>query len=150
MDDLKIASRVWATQISHDLGSRFVIGASASAGHTPGELVQAIDQVLSGLRAKAPSGSQQRAAIVGYLIDRVFGLEQSIRRADLFANCEEEEGRTQPCVDWWLNRYARIDPAKLTAVVARELPLGRRVVVEVMPSAGAPIAGELRSSTGER
>jgi zinc protease len=147
VDSLKVASSVWAGQASRALGSRFVIMASATRGHTPGELVAAIDQVLASLQAQGPAPYEMRASVVGHLIGQLFSLEQSNRRAERYADCEEQM-ISQPCFRTWLARYTSIDGAALSAVAARELPLQRRIVVEVTPTPGAPIAGELRPSSG--
>jgi zinc protease len=144
VDEMKIAASVSARQVSLQRGSEFVIHASATPGHTADELVRAIDQVLARLQARPPERFSTMGAIAGYLIDKVFDLEQSRVRADRYADCGEGEGATvDDCARAWVSQYVRLPPEQLSRVAAEQLPLGRRVVVEVIPSATAPLAGEL-------
>jgi predicted Zn-dependent peptidase len=143
VDELKIATQVTAHQSSRELGSQFAVEATATRGHRPEELVDAIDHVLEKLRASPPDDYATEGATTGYLVDPSFGLEQSGARADRFAECEEYRV-PGGCVEAWLTRYTSIHAADLTAVAVRELPVDRRVVAMVFPADDAPIGGELR------
>ena len=87
------------------------------------------------------------ATLAGHFIDRWFETERRLRRADLYAECERR-GVLPRCLDAWVSRYTTVEASGLSTVAARELPLGRRVVVEVTPAPDAPIAGELRTRFG--
>jgi zinc protease len=147
VDEWKIAASVSAHQHSHELGSEFVIHVTASRGHTPRELVDGVDRVLRDLQSGAVDNYSMRCTIAGYLINRLFDTERRLHRSEVYAECERRNLHTR-CIEEWVARYTTIDPGGLSTVAARELPLGRRVVVEVTPTPDAPIAGELRSRMG--
>lgn len=143
VDELKIASQTSARQSSRRFGSQFMIEATATRGHRPEELVDAIDQVIQQLQASAPDEHSMHGATTGYLVDPSFALEQSGARADRHAYCEEMHVPGS-CLQDWSRRYTAVPAQGLSNVALRELPIGRRVVVLVYPSADAPIGGELR------
>jgi len=148
VDELKIAASVSARQLSRELGSEFRIEAIAAPGHSAAELVEAIDGVLSEVQSAAPDRFVARGSMVGFLVDKVFDLEQPWVRAHVYADCEDH-GLQHGCLTSWAARYMNIGPDALSRVAAQELPLRRRVVAEVTPSPDAPIAGEVRDrSTG--
>jgi len=145
VDELKIAASVDARQASREFGSEFWIQVTATRGHGPRELVSAVDAVLGRLQTAPPNDYVTQGAMTGYLMGPLFAVERSSARADRFAECEEY-GVQGSCITHWLARYTSVTAADLSAVAARELPLSKRVVAEVYPSAEAPIAGELRDS----
>jgi predicted Zn-dependent peptidase len=157
VDELKIASNVNAHQSSRELGSEFMIEATAARGHTPDEMLDAMDRVIAKLQGKPPEPYSMHGAVAGYLVERTFAIEQSGSRADRLAECEQygvgllasgagpsNAAAQAPCIETWLSRYASIEPSALTAAAQRELPLAQRVVAEVFPAEEAPIGGELR------
>jgi predicted Zn-dependent peptidase len=143
VDEWKIASSVTAHQYSRALGSLFVIDAVASRGHTPAELVTGIDRVLREVQSGPVDRHSMSGALAGHVFDRLFALERRLARADLYAECEQQDVLGH-CLESWASRYLTIDAASLSRVATRELPLDRRVVVEVTPTPDAPIAGEVR------
>jgi len=143
VDQLKLAVRVSARQVSRDLGSAFWIEATAVRGHTPQEMLDAIDEVLQRIQNAPPDAHAFAGGETGYLLDRIFAMEQSSARADRYAECEEFKLGV-PCVKRWTESYTSLTPADLSAVAGRELPRARRVVVEIHPASDAPVAGELR------
>jgi predicted Zn-dependent peptidase len=143
VDELRIASQVSAHQSSRQYGSQFAIEATATRGHRPEELVQAIDGVLQRVQSTNADDHSMHGAITGYIVDPSFGFEQSGARADEYAECEEFR-LAGGCLEAWSARYTGVTAEQLSAVATRELPLGRRVVVEVFPADDAPIGGELR------
>jgi zinc protease len=146
VDQLKIATAVSANQYSRDLGSEFVIHATAARGHTPAELIAAIDDVVLGLSARPANAYYLNASVTGYLVDKLFAVEDHAARASLYARCEER-GILGHCLEAWLQRYTSLTTGQLSTTIGRELPPDRRVIVEVVPTADAPIAGELRAGT---
>ncbi|HEY8088892.1 MAG TPA: pitrilysin family protein [Polyangiaceae bacterium] len=143
VDELKIASQVSARESSRQYGSQFMIEATATRGHRPEELVDAIDQVLQKLQASAPDEHSMHGTTTGFMVDPSFSLEQSGTRADRFAGCEEMHV-SGGCLEAWSARYTSVQAEDLSAVAVRELPLSRRVMAAVFPSEDAPIGGELR------
>jgi predicted Zn-dependent peptidase len=148
VDEMRIAASVKALQFSRQLGSAFEIRAVASRGHTARELVDAVDRVLRTLQSGPVDGYSMRSSIAGHLIHRLFDTERRVRRSELYAECEQRNVLAR-CIESWMSRYTMVDANSLSAVAARELPLGRRIVVEVTPARDAPIAGELRKRSGE-
>jgi zinc protease len=143
INQLKIASFVNAHQMSHRLGSEFVITAKATPGHTAHELTEAIDEVLSHLQIAPPDAFSMRGAVAGFVLNWVFGLDQSGTRAGRYAECELY-AVIDGCIETSISRYTSIAGRQLSEVAATALPLKRRVVIETTPSASAPPAGELR------
>jgi zinc protease len=140
---LGIASSVTSRQYSRQLGSLFVIHATAAPGHTPEELVAATDDLLRSVQGAGPNGYVLAGSIAGYLMGRLFALEDHAARAERYARCEEG-GILSSCIETWTRSYTQVDAARIAATVARELPLDRRLIIEAVPTADAPIAGEVR------
>ncbi len=88
VDQLQIAGTVTAAQMSRELGSEFVVEATASPSHGSAELIVAIDDVLRSVRSAAPSDANVTGAAAGLLFDHLFGLQQSGTRASRYAECE--------------------------------------------------------------
>ena len=143
VDELKLAARVTARQASRSLGSVFWIEATALRGHTPQEMLDAIDEVLRRVQNTPPDPLLVTAAQSGYLVERLFAMEQSVARAERYAECEEFQLGT-PCLKRWAESYTSVTAPDVSSVAGRELPRGRRIVVEVHPSSDAPVAGEVR------
>jgi zinc protease len=144
VDELGIATSVSARQISRALGSVFEIRATAAPGHSPAELKEAIDGVLRSLQAAGPNQYLLGGSIAGYVIDRLFALEGREALAIFLGHCDDQ-GISGNCLQSWTDRYALVDAARISAVVSAQLPFDRRVIVDVVPAADAPIGGELRS-----
>jgi zinc protease len=146
IDELKIATEVSAQEYSRRLGSMFVIKATAAPGHTATDLLAAIDGVLRDAQAKPPVPYLFIGAVTGYVVDRVFGLQTHAARAVLYTDCDEH-GVLQSCIETWLGGHLKLSADGLSKAIARQLPLDHRVVIEVVPSPDAPIAGEPRDSS---
>jgi predicted Zn-dependent peptidase len=143
VDELKIAAHVWSVQSSHRLASEFSIDATATKGHTPRELLDAIDAILAGLQAGPVDAYSASGSVTGFLLPSLFGLEQTTYRAQRYGECEQF-GTREGCITRWISRYSKVTAAEMTEVAKRQLPLTHRVVAEVYPADDAPIAGELR------
>lgn len=145
VDQLKIATEVAAQEHSRRLGSLFVITATASPGHTAAELLAAIDGVLADAKAHAAATYLFVGAVMGYVIDHVFRLQAHAALAALYAQCDEH-GALDNCLAAWLGAYLSLTSRELSAVMSRQLALDRRVVIEVVPSPDAPLAGALQGN----
>jgi predicted Zn-dependent peptidase len=140
--DDQIAQDVSAFQASAQLASRFEIDATVKPGHTPDELLAAIDQELARVRDGGIEAAELDRGRTDFLAAQTFGLEKAGTRADR------------------INEYAYFagDPGFLPKDVARYegasadgvreaartwLSPGKRVEVVVLPTKGAPLAGRL-------
>lgn len=139
-----LATNVTARQSSRALGSFFEIRALVADGHTPDEVIAAIDFDL----ARASRGSSDEAILETArtrLVPRLQELDSLTRRTDLYA--EYTFVRHDP--DWLANDLDRFDavaPGAVRAAMKRWLGSDRRVVIVVTPDPSAPRSGELRST----
>jgi predicted Zn-dependent peptidase len=140
--DDQIAQDVSAFQASGQLASRFEIVATAKPGHTPDELLAAIDQELARVRDAGVEAVELERARTDFLASQAFGLEKEGTRADRineYAHFAGDPG--------FLPRdIARYEGASAESVrdAARSLiPAGKRVEAVVLPTKGAPLAGRL-------
>jgi len=140
--DDQIAQDVSASQASSQLASKFLITATAKPGHTPEELVAAIDQELAKVRASGFDDAELARARTAFLADAAFRLEGVGARADVineYAHYTGDPGFLPKDVA----RYEAATTASLRGAVTTYLPEGKRVVVLVRPTKGAPICGRL-------
>jgi zinc protease len=140
IDELKVATKVSAREYSRRLGSVFVINATAAPGHTAADLLSAIDGVLSDVTVHPASSFMFTGAVAGYVIDHLFRLQVHATRAELYAQCDAH-GILATCIPTWLNGYLQLTDRQLSDTIARQLRPDRRVVIQVVPSPDAPIAG---------
>jgi len=91
------------------------------------------------------SDGYRTAAVSDYLIDKIFALEGHLARATFYDRCDDR-GTPGDCLDEWMRSYTNLTAARLRETIVRELPIYRRVVVDVVPTRAAPIAGELKST----
>jgi predicted Zn-dependent peptidase len=144
--DDQIAQDVSASQSSAQLGSQFEISATAKPGHTPEELLSVMDEELAKLRDGGVSDAELSRARTGFLAPAAFDLEQVGRRADTINSFAHFTGDA----DYLPREIARYEVATTTTLrdAARAfLPPGRRVVVLVRPTKGAPLGGRLAGGT---
>jgi predicted Zn-dependent peptidase len=140
--DAQIAQDVSAYQASQQLGSRFEIVATARPGHTPEELLAAIDDELAKLRDAGVTDAELTRARTGFLAPHAFALENVGRRADVineYAHYTGEAGYLPKDIA----RYEAATPTRVDEAARTWLPAGRRVVVIVRPTKGAPLAGRV-------
>ena len=83
--DMQIAESVMANQESAQLGSAFKVIATAKPGHTPEELLAAIDAELAKVRAASPSDAELARARATFLSREAFSLERVGTRADVIS-----------------------------------------------------------------
>ena len=140
--DLRIAEDVTSSQASSELGSMFEIVATAQPGHTPDELLAAIDAELGKLRTTPVEDDAARARQdrQGRVAD--FSLERVASQADLISTYELYAHRPDGLAED-LARYEAVTPTSLRDAAARFLPAHARVVTFVTPTPGAPVCGEL-------
>jgi zinc protease len=149
--DLRIAEDVTASQASSELGSMFEIVATAQPGHTPSELLAAIDAEMDKVRATPIADDELARAKTALVASRIFSLERVASQADLINTYTlyepgAPEGHEMVGAD--LARYDAVTPATLRDAAARYLPAHARVVTFVTPTPGAPVCGELAAPSG--
>ena len=140
--DDQIAQDVSAHQSSQQLGSRFEISATAKPGHTPEELLKAIDEELARVRDGGVTDAEIGRARTGFLSTAAFDLEQVGRRADrlnAYAHYTGDPGFLPKDIA----RYETPTATSLRDAVRTWLPPDRRVVVMIRPVKGAPLCGRL-------
>jgi predicted Zn-dependent peptidase len=140
--DDQIAQDVTSYQASQQLCSSFEIVATAKPGHTPEELVAAIDQELAKVRDGGVDAAELGRARTAFVSHEAFGLESVGSQADTldsFAHYTGDPGYLPKDV-------ARYEAATISSVrdAARSwLPADRRVIAVVRPAKDAPLAGRL-------
>jgi predicted Zn-dependent peptidase len=140
--DDQIAQDVTAYQASHQLASTFDIIATAKPGHTPEEIVAAIDQEIAKVRAGGVDGAELARARTSFVARQAFELEDASAKADrlnTYAHYVGDPGYLKKD----LARYDDATAATVTEAAKRWLPPDRRVVAVVRPLKGAPLAGRL-------
>jgi zinc protease len=140
--DDQIAQDVSANQSSQQLASRFEISATAKPGHTPEELLKAIDEELARVRDGGVTDLELGRARTGFLATSAFDLEQVGRRAD-HLNAYAHYTGVPGFLPRDIARYERATAASLRDAVRTWLPADRRVVVVIRPTKGAPLCGRL-------
>ncbi len=140
--DDQIAQDVSAYQESRQLGSKFVVSATAKPGHSPEELLSAIDQELAKVQSAGLADPELARARTEFLADEAFGLETVSARANTintFVHYTGDAGFLPKNVA----RYEAANVASVAEAARTWLPLGKRVVALVRPVKGAPLAGRL-------
>jgi len=140
--DDQIAQDVSASQGSRQLGSEFEIVATAKPGHTPEELLAAIDAELAKVRDAGITDAELARARAAFLSHHAFGLERVGSRADTinaYAHYAGDPGYLPKDIA----RYEDATAAGVRDVARSQLPLDRRVVALVRATKGAPLAGRL-------
>jgi predicted Zn-dependent peptidase len=140
--DLQVAQDVSADQDGALLAGTFQITATLKPGKSVDQALKEIDAELDRLRKTAPSDDELTRARAGIVPNLLFGLESTTTRAslinsfDLFAGDPGYLGK-------YLARYEAVTAADLQRAAQTWLPEGRRVVIVVTPTPGAPKAGRL-------
>jgi predicted Zn-dependent peptidase len=140
--DDQIAQDVSASQGSRQLGSEFEIAATAKPGHTPEELLAAIDAELAKVRDQGITDAELSRSHAAFLSHDAFNLERVGARADTINSYAHYAGDP----GYLPKDIARYDQATLAGVreaVRAWLPAERRVVGIVRATKGAPLAGRL-------
>jgi zinc protease len=140
--DARIAKDVSAFQASQQLGSTFEIIATALPGHTPAELLKAIDEELGRLRAEGIGDAELARAKTSYLSGALFSIERDSARADMLNRYNQYTGDP----GYLRKDLARYEDATRDAVrdAARSyLPEAKRAVAFAQPTKGAPVSGRL-------
>ncbi|HEY1697815.1 MAG TPA: pitrilysin family protein [Polyangiaceae bacterium] len=144
--DDQIAQDVAAYQQSQQLASVFEITATAKPGHTPEELLAAIDQELAKVRDGNVDAAELDRARTTFLAHEAFGLESVSAQADKldsFVHYTGDPGYLPKDVD----RYEAATVASVKGVARQWLPPDRRVVAMVRAVKTAPLAGRLVKRT---
>ena len=140
--DDQIAQDVSSYQASQQLGSTFEVVATAKPGHTPEELVAAIDQELARVRDAGVTAAELERARTAFIAHEAFGLESVSAQADdldSFAHYTGDPGFLPKDIA----RYEGATVATVQDAARTWLPADRRVVAIVRPAKDAPLAGRL-------
>jgi predicted Zn-dependent peptidase len=140
--DDQIAQDVSAFQASEQLASKFEIVATAKPGHTPDELLAAIDQELTRVRDGGIEDGELARARTDFLATHAFALESAGTRADRINEYTHYMGDPSYLAKD-VARYEAATPASVRDVARSWLPAGKRVVAVVRPTKGAPLSGRL-------
>jgi len=140
--DDQIAQDVSAYQASAQLGSKFQIVATAKPGHTPEELLKAIDEELAKVQDGGISDAELARARTAFLADEAFGLEGVGQRADVINGYVHYTGDPN-YLPRDIARYENATTASIRDVARTWLPADRRVVALVRAVQGAPLSGRL-------
>lgn len=139
---LKVAGEITTRQSSHRRGSTFTITATATPNHTAQQVSDAIDDVLKQLQtSQPPNEDDMEGSLASALMERTLAMEGSAYRARQLASWMVRAGTA----DYWQNDMHRYetDPTRVQQAAVRYLPLDKRVVTFVTPSATAPVSGQL-------
>jgi zinc protease len=140
--DDQIAQDVSAYQGSQQLASKFEIVATAKPGHTPEELLVAIDQELAKVQAAGIDDAELGRARTAFISTEAFGLEGVGSRANTvnaFVHYTGDPGYLPKNIA----RYENATVAGVREAAVTWLAPGKRVVTFVRPTKGAPLAGRL-------
>jgi zinc protease len=143
--DDQIAQDVTASQDSAQLGSAFKIIATAKPGHTPEELLAAIDAEVAKVQDAGVSAPELDRARASFLSREAFALERVGTRADVVSTYDHYLG-DPGYLSNDIARYAQATTESLRGAARAWLPPGKRVVAVVRPVKGAPLAGRLKGA----
>jgi predicted Zn-dependent peptidase len=144
--DDQIAQEVSAYQESRQLGSKFVVSATARPGHTPEELLAAIDQEIARVQNLGLNDAELSRARTAFLAQEAFGLETVSSQANTINTFVHYTGDAN-YMPKDLARYESATASSVGAAARTWLPLGKRVVAFVRSVKGAPLAGRLARRT---
>jgi predicted Zn-dependent peptidase len=140
--DEQIAQDISAFQESGQLGSKFVVMATAKPGHKAEELVSAITEEMGKVAAGSVTDQELARARTAFLAHEAFGLESVSAQADRINSFVHYTGDP----DYLAKDVARYEAAttkSLTDAARTWLPPGKRVVLIARPVKGAPLSGRL-------
>ncbi|MGZ3448023.1 MAG: M16 family metallopeptidase [Polyangiales bacterium] len=140
--DLQIAQDVYAQQESMLLGSNFEISVTVRKGKDPLEVLKIVDEELAKLRDTPVADDELARARTRMISTLIFSAERVTARADML-NAYAQEAHDPGYFTKDLARYESASAATLQAAAQRWLPAGKRVLVVVTPTKGAPRAGRL-------
>jgi zinc protease len=147
VEQQRIATRVFARQISHALGSDFRVGVTVAPGHTPDEVVGALDTVLRNAATRGFTEIAFRGARSRVTVPYVHGLDRADRRATVYtelATAHRDPGSFVADV----GRYDALTFDDVRAAATQWLFHQHHVLTVVTPDASAPLAGALRAAGG--
>ncbi len=135
--DTQIAQDVAAFQESMNLGSMFLVMATARPGHTAEEMQKAIDEELDRLRSEPPGAREVERAINEIeasfyrQMERVGGFSGKANQLNAYFAA----GGNPDFFAEDLARYKALTAADVQAALRRWLPASRRVELTVVPEA---------------
>ncbi len=145
----KTAQKVRAWQQSVHLGSMFLVEATPRVGRSVDELLLAIDDEIARLGQAGPSDDEvarlKSGTQASFIFDNLHLWDRSYTLTDyrLFI------GKADYLAEY-MARFAAVTPESVRRSVLRYLPKSARVVERIVPTPGAPIAGEVRHVSERR
>jgi zinc protease len=140
--DARIALDVSAFQGSRQLGSFFLIAATAAPGHALAEVAAAIDRELEPAATDGPTESEmdrmvaQAEAHFVYRLQTIGGFGGRSDQLNAYNVLRGDPG----FVSGDLARYQRATPDTVRAAARRHLPFDRRVLLSVVPKGQRQLA----------
>lgn len=145
----QVASNVSAFQGSMELASMFVISVTGRPGQSVDDLIRATDAEVDGLRTSAPSVEEFNRARVDLMTSLLFSIEAMPNRADRLNLYRQHVGEPS-FLATDIARYNSATVAGVSTTLNTHLPRDRRIVITVVPTPGAPVAGRLRTESSTR
>jgi zinc protease len=139
--DRGVATRFGTHQSSGALGSVFSAHVELARGHTTGEALAALDQALAALSSGPAEREVRRPALLRMTRD-LMSYDAPLGRASSLAELQTVVG-DPGLLGRRATTYGDTTGATLARTVATALPRDRRVVVEVVPTKGAPPSGRV-------
>jgi predicted Zn-dependent peptidase len=143
--DDQIAQDVSANQESGQLGSSFKIIATAKPGHTPEELLAAIDAEVAKVQDAGPADTELDRSRASFLAHEAFSLEHVGTRADVVSTYDHYLA-DPGYLPMDIGRYEAATTRSVRDAARAWLPAGKRVVAIVRPVKGTPLAGRLKGA----
>ena len=130
--DLQIAQDVFAFNYSGKLGSTFIIGSTASDGHTAAEVEKVIDEEMARLLREPPTERELKRAfnqLHASTLDRLEGIEF---KADILNRYYFYTGNPD-YLNEWIRRLGAVDSTDLVNLTQTYLKPHVRGVITVVP-----------------
>ena len=149
VDRQRVATRVSAHQASRALGSDFRITATVADGHTPDEVVAAIDRVLKLAEERGLNEESLAGARANTIIPYAQGLDRASRRCATYTGLAMAH-RDPKRIFGDVGRYDAVTSLSTRATMVRWLTKEHRVVTVITPDPSAPLSGILRATRGAK
>jgi zinc protease len=137
----KVAKDVQAFQWSRQLGSTYVIQATAAPGKSIEELAAALDEAVKTALATPPTQTELDRAVNGWRKSFFHRVESVLERARLYSTYLHFNGKPDYLADD-LARYTTLTPAQIHETAKRWLDSSKVVRVDIVPGDKPPAAAE--------
>jgi zinc protease len=144
--DLQIAQDVNASQSSEQIGSMFLITATARAGKTLADIERVIQEELDSIKNTPPARREVERAVNQYeagFLRRLENVGGFGGKADLLNHYYSTTGNPDYFAED-LARYQALDPNDISAAAAQYLADTERVVLSIVPRGKKELAAPIR------